>query len=454
MDRVLGLKMESFFRKIINKSLNYIKMGKPVLAPLNEDSRLIILLKNLNLIDKIGLDFTENIEKYNTSNRYYLSIKVKQIESLSEESAIITSKLLDIYHKYDKIHLIFDLSTEAITYTGYTSQVLLAFHQLLQKNKINNKRVTLLCANANANQAYITWYKENNIIDYQINVLGYHFYLYEYFWEIKHCNWIQKNKNWLINYSQKTVKKGQLRAKYFLCLNLRPRSHRTAILLHLLERGHFAKGHVTYFGDDFADHDSVDQQQQRVDFISKLQSSNRLLPYLTQLDKMAPIMLDKDPAQMRQDLWHRKPGQVDFLIPEGDQLTREGISTYFEIVTETWFTNKDNLYITEKTIRPLVRLQPFIHVGSPHLLKQLHALGFQTFSPYIDESYDSIDDPYLRLEAIFNEIDRLCNMSIQEIHDIYCKLWPRVKHNYMHFNKNTLKIAESDIKKNIIKELP
>ncbi|MCE3237230.1 MAG: hypothetical protein K0R24_211 [Gammaproteobacteria bacterium] len=72
MDIILRPGMKHFFRKLVSKSLGCIGMARPILFPLNEDSRLIILLKNLNLIYKIGLDFTDNIEKYNTSNRYYL----------------------------------------------------------------------------------------------------------------------------------------------------------------------------------------------------------------------------------------------------------------------------------------------------------------------------------------------------------------------------------------------
>ncbi|RJQ55221.1 MAG: hypothetical protein C4526_04040 [Nitrospiraceae bacterium] len=94
----------------------------------------------------------------------------------------------------------------------------------------------------------------------------------------------------------------------------------------------------------------------------------------------------------------------------------------------------------------------FIHVGAPHLLAFLRSKGFQTFSPYIDESYDNIEEPAERLEAIFKEIDRLCAMSLDDIHDLYCKLWPRLLHNFYHFQNCTKEIAKAEIN-NILEKI-
>lgn len=218
----------------------------------------------------------------------------------------------------------------------------------------------------------------------------------------------------------------------------------------MLDRGFLDKGHTTYFGDEFADHDSVDKLSDFIQFVDQFKDKERLLAQLDNLKKITPLLLDKNAEKMRDDLWNRKPGQVEFLIPEGNQLSSNGIDTYFEIVTETWFSDQTNLYITEKTIRPILRLQPFIHVGSPFLLDYLKKIGFQTFAPYIDESYDKEADPVKRMELIFNEIDRLCNMSIDQIHQLYCDLWPRLLHNYEHFKNQIPNIAEEEINDEIL----
>ena len=51
--------------------------------------------------------------------------------------------------------------------------------------------------------------------------------------------------------------------------------------------------------------------------------------------------------------------------------------------------------------------------STPQHLKRLQILGYKTFSPYIDESYDLIENNKERFYAIVNEIDRI-NKSLAE----------------------------------------
>jgi hypothetical protein len=64
-------------------------------------------------------------------------------------------------------------------------------------------------------------------------------------------------------------------------------------------------------------------------------------------------------------------------------------------------------------------LQPFIFMGPAHGLQELKKLGFRTFAPFIDESYDTELDPELRFKMIMAEIERLSNLDINEIHNWY-----------------------------------
>jgi len=75
-------------------------------------------------------------------------------------------------------------------------------------------------------------------------------------------------------------------------------------------------------------------------------------------------------------------------------------------------------------------LHPFILVGHPYSLKKLKELGFKTFSPWIDESYDEIEDESIRMYRVLNEIDKLCSKSLDELHEMYIEMWPILEHNY------------------------
>jgi hypothetical protein len=68
-------------------------------------------------------------------------------------------------------------------------------------------------------------------------------------------------------------------------------------------------------------------------------------------------------------------------------------------------------------------------------LAHLHELGFKTFSPWIDESYDQITNTYLRFEAIKQEIDRLAAMSMQELNNMHQEMLPILAYNRQHFLK-------------------
>lgn len=97
--------------------------------------------------------------------------------------------------------------------------------------------------------------------------------------------------------------------------------------------------------------------------------------------------------------------------------------SYFSLVTETLFYGKDypnqhhrpyvedSIFITEKTYRCFALLHPFVLMGRPHLLKQLRKEGYKTFSPFIDESYDSIENDDERFEAICAEVLRLSKFN-------------------------------------------
>jgi hypothetical protein len=56
--------------------------------------------------------------------------------------------------------------------------------------------------------------------------------------------------------------------------------------------------------------------------------------------------------------------------------------------------------LSEKIFKPISNLQPFLVIGDYLTLAELKKLGFKTFSPFIDESYDNERDSYKRMELI------------------------------------------------------
>lgn len=105
------------------------------------------------------------------------------------------------------------------------------------------------------------------------------------------------------------------------------------------------------------------------------------------------------------------------------------INSYVHIVTETQFEENASPFFSEKTFRPILNLQPFIHLGNCLSLNTLRMMGFKTFSPFINEDYDSEQDPVKRFKLAAQEIVRLSNMPIEQIHEWYYSIKDILIHN-------------------------
>ena len=69
-------------------------------------------------------------------------------------------------------------------------------------------------------------------------------------------------------------------------------------------------------------------------------------------------------------------------------------------------------------------------MAPPKTLQYMREEGFQTFNEFWDESYDNITSHKDRMLAVFELIDKINNMSIEELRVIYNKMIPILNHNY------------------------
>jgi hypothetical protein len=109
------------------------------------------------------------------------------------------------------------------------------------------------------------------------------------------------------------------------------------------------------------------------------------------------------------------------------------------VTTETSFGDihpDESFRLTEKTYKPIAFFMPFIMVGNPFLLKKLHEKGYQTFSRWWDESYDTVVDPIKRMEKITEVIMKISSLSQQELIAVYEEMKPALIHNYQLLMKS------------------
>ena len=114
---------------------------------------------------------------------------------------------------------------------------------------------------------------------------------------------------------------------------------------------------------------------------------------------------------------------------------------YWNFVLETHFS-KNNVFLTEKTFKPILNLQPFIVVGAPGSLKLLKELGYETFGDWIDESYDKVKNDEERMFSCFTVAYELCKMTHESHQSMMKEMIPVLAHNQqllLSTKQNTLK---------------
>jgi len=172
--------------------------------------------------------------------------------------------------------------------------------------------------------------------------------------------------------------------KIYNCLNHSANQHRTFVFDNLKSKGLLKKGFVSYVDNGI---------------------------YL-------PTNFESNPTEDQDWRWST-------ILPEIIS------KTYFNVVTETHHDIEpdfDSLFITEKICKALIT-QPFILVGNVGMLEYLRNKGFETYSELFDESYDLITNPNERLNFVLDEVEKVCNMDIEELEKIYKSVLWKVEHN-------------------------
>ena len=91
------------------------------------------------------------------------------------------------------------------------------------------------------------------------------------------------------------------------------------------------------------------------------------------------------------------------------------MDTYMSVVSETHSgahnCNKQ-FFPTEKIYKAIINCHPFIVLSTSGFLQNLQSMGYKTFEPFINESYDKEDDALLRMVMAIDEVEKLCNKGV------------------------------------------
>jgi len=105
-----------------------------------------------------------------------------------------------------------------------------------------------------------------------------------------------------------------------------------------------------------------------------------------------------------------------------------------DIVIETIY-DYPSYSLSEKILRPIVNRKMFIMVGKEDTLAYLKELGFVTFEPFINETYDTIQDPVNRMIELHREIERICSIPLDTVQQTVLKYQDKFEYNYLRLQE-------------------
>jgi hypothetical protein len=106
---------------------------------------------------------------------------------------------------------------------------------------------------------------------------------------------------------------------------------------------------------------------------------------------------------------------------------------FLTVVSETEFCPWDNMFISEKTWKPILGLRPFIINGQTKIYKYLRSRGFKTFNHYFSEIELENLKEFEVHDSLVSAIKQLSLLDKKEIHAMYQDMLPDLQHNQLRF---------------------
>lgn len=219
-----------------------------------------------------------------------------------------------------------------------------------------------------------------------------------------------------------------LRQKRFISFNGRARPHRFLLGLLLYALGDLERSTVSVLGYDSNRRiNSVmleEETSRLIRLINRVGFSEELLPHVSSFLELLPI--EADVRLSDANCVERYSKVFEHGMPAMSLFDE----ACFHIVSETLFFSHDARFVTEKTFKAVAARNPFLVIGHPGTLRHLRSFGFRTFSPFLDESYDDIEDDLHRLATCLSCIISLSRLSDPEAQNLVANCQEVFEYNH------------------------
>jgi hypothetical protein len=223
--------------------------------------------------------------------------------------------------------------------------------------------------------------------------------------------------------------------KLFISTNLGSRPHRFALIALLNYYNLLDKGYVS--SPSLEDKDNKYNLRKDINnhmywsavILNNHSCLSNIIEKLETLESSFPLRIDDYKCRLLEQT------VVDFDQNVKSKIYQARQDSLFQLITETLYT--DAVGLTEKTFNSIFLGTPFLIVGSPHALKHLKKLGYKTFHPYINESYDDVINLSDRLKMVVLELKRLSELRDNDPDTFYTN-YDQIK-NISKYNQELIK---------------
>jgi len=385
--------------------------------------------KNWN---KLGVNQIQDIidrKHYDSSKTYFfITLEATTIANFFEYylnpnlnfDDLLSPKLLNYFKTRDEFKIILMDNREGSYF--HDIKLFNKFSKWLDKHNVNaNNKIVISTCNDKINNIK---FDDKRIVVYNNDY--YIYYAGKFIQECEEQNNLITEYGKEYQYSLQENLKFNKKEKYFLNYNRNSaRLHRPFLVNELYKHNILENGIVSLLKTDDFDKilDEIENDFENFDISNgglKLNNTDYKELYSNH-KKWYPLVIEN--ANEEEVAWYHN------FLSRKDEYEK----TYFSIVSET-NANSWYLFITEKTLKPIMNLHPFLINGNPHTLKHLKKLGFQTFDKWWDESYDDEKNYKKRTELLVNQVKILCNKTHEEWILMLQEMQP-----ILHYNKNLLK---------------
>lgn len=370
-----------------------------------------------------------NVE-VSTNSTNYLSNNFITVNSMcfdniadSGEISYLANEILRLMHEHKKNSIAFSVISEGLPYNQLSTVQRIISYLLNTNNHFDLKNFRII-SGASPCAENLKFYKDH-CKTYNWHQVGITFINW---WEITRQRILEKFGQ-VYQYIDTTPR---AKGKKFVCYNRAVKMHRLYITTETIKRGLLDKA---YFSNYFTlEKDGFNLGAAHEFLPTKF---NEVISLLHQHKDLFPIDLGLHDQNDFNNIAEKSHGLHESDLDHYN-------NSYFAVVTETKFFNDSleipnraekelslNCYFyTEKTYKFIHAKFPFILAGINGSLEILRKMGYKTFHPFIDETYDTIQDDELRLQAIMDEVERLSNLSDEEMIKWQENILPILEHNY------------------------